>query len=282
MSGHVLQRNYLKVGGLGLGVLTIGAIAYLKRPAHFEVEITRVTILLRDLDPRFHGFTIAHISDLHFGTWMNAERMLRIAERVNRLQPDVVAITGDFVTESWRGATADITRSLSALCPKEMVVGVLGNHDHHTRRPAEIGEAVRRANVTLLPNTCVAIRRGNATLYLAGVDDIWAQQNDLSRALADIPEPSPVVLLAHEPDFADEAATSRRVGLQLSGHTHGGQVRLPFVGALALPWLGKKYDMGLFNVNGMALYVTRGIGMIPPYIRINCRPEIALLTLAAR
>ena len=96
------------------------------------------------------------------------------------------------------------------------------------------------------------------------------------------PDKAPIVLMAHEPDYADEVAKLGRIGLQISGHSHGGQVRLPFVGALVGPYLGTKYSAGLYNINGMALYVNRGVGMIAPLVRFNCPPEITLYTLRAK
>jgi uncharacterized protein len=110
---------------------------------------------------------------------------------------------------------------------------------------------------------------------------VWEAKNDLVTALDGIPDDAATVLLAHEPDYADTVAIDQRVSLQLSGHSHGGQVRLPFYGALALPWLGEHYDMGLYDIDGLKLYVNRGVGMIAPYVRFNCRPEITEITLRA-
>jgi predicted MPP superfamily phosphohydrolase len=124
---------------------------------------------------------------------------------------------------------------------------------------------------------------GGSPLWLAGVDDVWEQHHDLGAALAAVPRGEPVLLLVHEPDFADQAARSaHRIFLQLSGHSHGGQVNLPFYGPLVLPWLGRKYPAGLRTVAGSALqvYTSRGIGVIAPPLRFNCRPEVARLTLA--
>jgi hypothetical protein len=242
--------------------------------------VTTTRIRLPNLDPRFDGMTIAHISDLHFGSWMTRERMWAVVEQVNALEADVIAITGDFVSAIWRHTPADILETLGALYAREAKVAVLGNHDHWTNARI-VAQAVRDAGVRLFLNEHLALRRGDTALVLAGVDDIWERQHDLGAALAGIPDGAPVVLLAHEPDYADEAALSGKVSLQLSGHSHGGQVRLPLVGALELPMLGEKYDMGLYDVDGMALYVTRGVGMVAPHVRFNCRPEIARITLVS-
>jgi predicted MPP superfamily phosphohydrolase len=267
---------------VGAGVLALAArrLTATAQVEAADVEVTRVTIALPHLPAAFHGFTIAHLTDMHMGGWMNVERMLAAAEYVNDLEPDVIAITGDFIHDLSKVSPAALTRSLSTLRAKERIVGVLGNHDHR-HGAAKVTAAVEQAGLTLLPNRHIALSRGDASLYIAGVDDIWVHKQNLGRALEGIPPDSAVLLLAHEPDFADEAAASHRVGLQLSGHTHGGQVRIPGWGAPVLPWLGQKYDAGLFQVDGMALYVNRGLGMIPPYVRINCRPEITYITLTS-
>ena len=114
------------------------------------------------------------------------------------------------------------------------------------------------------------------------LDDAWSGEPDLADALADAPQGVPVVLMAHEPDFADEWSVDKRVSLQLSGHSHGGQVRLPGLGIPMLPQHARRYPAGLYRVNGMWLYTTRGVGMVGPPVRFNCRPEITLFTLRAQ
>jgi len=111
------------------------------------------------------------------------------------------------------------------------------------------------------------------------VDDVWERHADLEKALKGVPTGATVVLLAHEPDYADEVAADGRVSLQLSGHSHGGQVRLPFIGPPFLPYLGRKYPAGLYRVGEMWLYVNRGVGLVRPAVRFNCRPEVTLLRL---
>jgi predicted MPP superfamily phosphohydrolase len=131
----------------------------------------------------------------------------------------------------------------------------------------------------VLHNEALTLNINGAGFTLAGVDDVWSGQPDLRAALNQVPPDSPTLLLAHEPDFADISAQDGRVALQLSGHTHGGQVRLPGVGALILPYLGQKYDIGLRQVGQMWVYTSRGVGLIGPPIRLNCPPEITEITL---
>jgi hypothetical protein len=131
----------------------------------------------------------------------------------------------------------------------------------------------------VLENSHVALQREDETIYLAGVGDIWEEHDDLPAALDGIPAGETVILLAHEPDFADEAARDGRVDLQLSGHTHGGIVRFPGLPAFITVYLGQRYTDGLYAVGGLQLYVNRGLGVVRPPVRFGSRPEVTLLTL---
>ncbi len=282
MSTRMSRRRFLRTlaGGVaGLGVTGIGASAYITRIEPYWLSTSAVTIPLRHLPPAFDGFTIAHISDLHMGDWITAAQLEEVVARVNAMAPDLIAVTGDLASHRYPGLQDDLTRFLRALQAKEGVAATLGNHDHWLDARL-VRRAILDSGAWLLWNTHAEVRRGADTLYIVGVDDIWEQEDDLGEALAEVPPgPAATVLLAHEPDFADEAAATGRIGLQLSGHSHGGQVRLPGIGAPVLPWLGRRYDMGLYRLNGMHLYVNRGIGMTAPFVRFNCPPEITRITL---
>lgn len=281
MPKRISRRRFLKLtatGVVGSVVFTGGGYAYATRIEPATMSTEYVEIPLRNLPPAFEGFKITHISDLHLGGWMNETRMQPVIDQVNELGSDMIAITGDFVHVLKADVPNVITRIVSQLQAKEGVTAVLGNHDHWIN-PQPISRAIEEGEAQLLTNRHITLKRNGSSLYIAGVDDIWEAKQDLNAALDGIPDDTAVVLLAHEPDYADEVAAHGRVGLQLSGHTHGGQVRVPFYGAPVLPWLGEKYDMGLFDVEGMKLYVNRGIGMVAPYVRFNCRPEITQITL---
>ncbi len=128
-------------------------------------------------------------------------------------------------------------------------------------------------------NKGIPISAGKGTLYLAGLDDGWSGQPDLQATMQNHPAEAPTVLLLHEPDLADKYSQDKRIAVQLSGHSHGGQIRFPKVGALILPYLAWKYDYGLYNVNGMWLYTNRGLGVTNEPVRFNCPPEITEITL---
>jgi predicted MPP superfamily phosphohydrolase len=141
---------------------------------------------------------------------------------------------------------------------------------------------LKQTGILELPNQVLDLERAGQHLWIAGVDDIWEGHDRLSRVIDRIGDRrGAAVLMAHEPDFADISRQSGRIDLQISGHSHGGQVVLPFIGAPILPRFGEKYPSGLYDLGGMFQYTNRGLGTVPPRIRFNCRPEITQFTLRA-
>lgn len=245
------------------------------------IEVVRLSLTLPRLSPAFDGYKLAHISDIHMGTGMTGERLHRIVEMVNAEQPDAVAITGDFVTHNPVAlAVQALVDALRRLRPRDTAAAVLGNHDHWTD-PAAIRRALRDSNVPDLSNRVHTLRRGDAMLHLAGVDDYWERQARMEDVLAHLPPQGAAILLAHEPDYADISSPTGRFDMQLSGHSHGGQVIVPFYGPLVLPTYGKKYPLGRYQVGTMIQYTNRGLGTVNPAVRFNCRPEITVFTLRA-
>jgi predicted MPP superfamily phosphohydrolase len=247
-------------------------------PTNFE--IVPMSVSLPGLEKVFNEFRIVHISDLHLGQWMSPERLEGVVGLVNEQSPDIVAITGDFVSFAVDEVAADLVKSLSQLRPKIVTLAVLGNHDHWMGAE-KVRRILRDSNIIDLSNDVYTLHRGKAALHFAGIDDVMAQEHDLDRVLKKLPSSDPAVLLAHEPDFADVAAATGRFVLQLSGHSHGGQFVLPKIGT---PFRGshfKKYPLGRYQVEDMVLYTNRGLGTNTFWIRINCPPEITVLTLQA-
>jgi predicted MPP superfamily phosphohydrolase len=243
-------------------------------------DITHIDLRLDDLDPQFDGYRLVQFSDIHIGTWINRKRLAGVVELVNQLSPDLVAITGDFVTFNPGYFADDLTSTLRLLHPKDASVAVLGNHDHWAG-PEVIRQVLVDSGVIDLSNTVFTVERQSAQLHLAGVDDVVEQLDCLDDVIKQIPETGAAILLAHEPDFADVSANSGRFDLQLSGHTHGGQILLPFLGQMRLPRMGRKYPSGMYRIKKMVLYTNRGIGTALVRIRINCPPEITMFTLRA-
>jgi predicted MPP superfamily phosphohydrolase len=243
-------------------------------------EIMHMSVSLRGLEKVFNEFRIVHISDLHLGQWMSPERLAGVVELVNEQSPDIVAITGDFVSFAVDQVAADLVNSLSQLRPKIVTLAVLGNHDHWMGAE-KVRSILRESNIIDLSNDVYTLHRRQATLHFAGIDDVIAQEDNLDQVLKKLPSSDPTVLLVHEPDFADVAAATGRFGLQLSGHSHGGQFVLPKIGTPLRGSHFKKYPLGRYQVKDMVVYTSRGLGTNTFWFRINCPPEITVLTLQA-
>jgi uncharacterized protein len=244
------------------------------------IDVRQVSLTLPHLDRAFDGYKIVQLTDIHADRWMNRDRLSRIIRIANQQNPDLVALTGDYITKAAPifAPTLDV---LEQLTPKDGTIAVLGNHDHWSN-PRLLTQIMSQAGVTLLHNQVESIQRGNAYLNIGGVGDVMAGQARLPWLLTQMPTQGAGILLAHEPDFVDEVVSiSDRFDLQLSGHSHGGQIRLPFLNVRRItPNLGKKYPNGLYHVGNMLQYTSRGIGLAGSIrVRLNCRPEVTVLTL---
>ncbi len=245
------------------------------------IEVKPMRLTLPHMTEAFHGYRIAHISDIHMDRHMKRDFLVAI-EMINQEEPDLIAITGDFVTVNAELYADDLIECLGQLQARDAVVAVLGNHDHFPwSDPEVIRRVLGQCNIIDLSNTLHTLERGDAMLHIAGVDDPSKGLDRLDLVFEHMPPRGAAILLAHAPDFADISAETRRFDLQISGHSHGGQIALPFVGARVFPKLGKKYTSGCYLVNGMIQYTNRGLGMGYPRIRYNCRPEITVYTLQA-
>lgn len=245
-----------------------------------SIEITRPHLTLPGLHPAFEGLSIAHLSDLHLGTWLTEGRLRTIVSLVNDLDPDLVLITGDFVSYTAERPLKELARPLSLLTPNLLTLAVLGNHDHWTD-PEPVRAALRACGIVELPNRIHTLHRDGGTLHIAGLDDAFAGQACLETVLTALPPEGAAILLIHEPDYADFIAPTGRFALQLSGHAHGGQVVFPVVGPPMLPRYGRKYPSGFYQIDGLQVYTSRGIGTTSLRLRVNCPPEIPLITLHA-
>ena len=267
--------------GAALGVLLLGGLVYVRKVEPEDVQVVPVSLVLPRLDAVFDGYRIAQISDIHADGWMTPGRVLSLVNLVNAEAPDLVAVTGDFATYSrFRSLIRHASRlvaPLRRLQATDGVVAVLGNHDHKTDART-VRRVLAASGVIELHNAVLTLRRGGESLYLCGVDDLKEGAPRLDRAIERLSEEGAAVLLAHEPDFADESVATGRFDLQLSGHSHGGQVGVPLLRYPFLPKLSRKYPTGLYRVGDMFLYTNRGLGAHPRF-RFNCRPEITVFTL---
>jgi predicted MPP superfamily phosphohydrolase len=275
------RRTFLKsatASVLGATALGAGGLGYSREIEPEWVEIADVPLTLPRLAVEFDGYRIAHLTDIHLDRETAPEYTAEVLRLTNAQRPDLVAITGDFVTHDPERFAPPLAGLLRGLEARDGVVAVLGNHDHWTDAAA-VRRVIEDGGAVLLDNAVRTLRRGSAALHVAGLDDWWSGEPDLDAVLRLLPADGAAVLLVHEPDAADAVAAEQRFDLQLSGHSHGGQVRLPLVGPLRLPPYGRRYPAGLYRVEGMRLYTSRGVGVVAPRVRFNCRPEIAVVSL---
>ncbi|GAB4246148.1 MAG: metallophosphoesterase [Acidobacteriota bacterium] len=263
---------------LGVGGTLAGTAVYGTRWETEFLEITRVHIPLPPRLQDLAGLRLVWLSDLHLYPHTRLPYIERVAREAALLEPDLLFLGGDYVLDSaaaiydLAGVLAQIPRGLGAFA-------VTGNHDIWQGRRI-IEAELRRRDFRVLVNDAEPLRHNGVRFWVAGVDDCWSGEPNLGEALRRCPDGEPVVLLSHEPDPADRYSADSRIFLQLSGHSHGGQVRFPGIGSPFLPPFGRKYPMGFYRVGGMYLYTNRGIGVTAP-IRLNCRPELTLFELVA-
>ncbi len=275
-----LSRRTLLRRGLALGTLVLAGDALAVEPQWLQVE--RIEVPIRDLDPAFDGYRIALLSDFHWPRFTSRAVLDRAVELAMAFDPHLVALPGDLCDNAPTYAVPSLKGLFDGLHAPDGVVGTLGNHDHKLLDvPALRREIAQNTPIELLDNRHRLIRRGDARLAVAGVGDLWAGDVHYMAALGDVPHDVPRILLAHNPDVAEISTPPPRVDLQLSGHTHGGEVRLPFGPApFTSSSYGQKYRAGLVEGPHNRVYVTRGVCSIH-HIRLFCRPEVTYLTLKA-
>ena len=258
-----------------MAVAATSAYASLIEPSHYWISETDVFI--RDLPERFENFRITQLTDIHHSRILGIDRVRHVVELAQETKPDMFVLTGDYTT-SYRRFIEPCAEALAPLNAPEGVWAVLGNHDHYTD-PELTTRALRRHRITVLDNFHTTLQRGPDSLQLSGIDDWTWNATDWTRAFSGLKPATPTILLSHQPSVLDLDQT-KNVALILSGHTHGGQVRLPFLGAPArFATKDLKYDRGLFHRGETQLYVSSGTGVIGLPVRLGVRPEIAVLRL---
>jgi uncharacterized protein len=267
------MRRYGWPAAAGASALGAASIAYMARFEAASPTLERVTLRLPSLPAALDGLRIGQITDTHLGKPYAAQNLAWAIEQMQHEQPDLLALTGDLV--GLRKGITELPALMSRLRPPLGVYAVPGNHDY-TEGLADMHAALEISDIPLLMNEHRRLRWNGADFWLVGIDDIWDGRVDFAVALDGVPADAFKLLIVHEPDIADEAA---RYGFaaQLSGHTHGGHLRLPLIGPLARPRFGVRYVMGHYQVADMALYVSRGMSGLP--LRLLCRPEATIFTL---
>ena len=275
------RRQFLQ-SAAAVGALAVAGDSLLLEPN--LPRIVRRDFSLPRWPERMDGFTIALLSDFHYDPYFSIHPLRSAIGMVNDLRPDMIVLTGDFVSvpmfgDEKKGAFAaePCARLLRQMTAPHGLWAVMGNHDEGTDREI-VTRALQAENIRVLANQSEAIERDGTRFWLAGVNDVLSYTADLTQTLLPVPAGEAVILLAHEPDFADEAARFP-IDLQLSGHSHGGQIRIPFLPPLYLPIMAKKYVLGTYRVGPLLLYTNAGLGTVGVPLRFDCPPEITLLTL---
>jgi predicted MPP superfamily phosphohydrolase len=276
---RVASRIALVTGAAALGTAIAGGL-YSRFVHPFRPRLNHQFIQLPRAHRNLDGLTIAFATDLHVGPHFSAEDLEPSIRMLERVQADIVLFGGDYISESPRyldKVQAPLTRM--AATARLGAWGMLGNHDIANIR-SRVMEMIEPTGIRVLTNESVRIQTDRGDLWVAGIDDVLLGQSDLTAAFVDVPADAPCIAMWHEPDFAEQAEPFGPF-LLLSGHTHGGQVRLPIIGPIAAPKLGKRYVTGRFALGDMTLFVSNGIGMYRPPVRFNCPPEIVVFTLVA-
>ena len=279
----ITRRKFVGLAA-STGVAALAADSILLEPN--RPRIVRREMSLRRWPAKLEGFTIALLSDFHYDAAFSVHPLRSAIGMVNDLHPELIVLTGDFVSVPWFGnpaagaaAAEPCAQLLRQLLAPHGLWAVMGNHDVFTDAD-HVTSTLRAVGINVLSNQSVPIERAGSggRFWLSGVDDVIGHTADLDATLHNVPGDEPTILLAHEPDYADHVARYP-VDLQLSGHSHGGQVRVPFLRPLYLPDMARKYVWGQYQIGGLTLYTNPGLGTVIAPVRLNCPPEITLLTM---
>ena len=258
-------------------VAVAGVSTYARLIEPYSYWISETEIFIRDLPERFENFRITQLTDIHHSRILGLDEVRRVVALAQQTRPDMFVLTGDYTT-TYRRFIEPCAEALAPLSAPEGVWAVLGNHDHYTD-PELTTRALQRQHIAVLNNAHTTLQRGADSLQLSGIDDWSWNATDWPSGFAGLKSATPTILLSHQPTVLDLEQT-QNVSLILSGHTHGGQVRIPFVGAPARYATNDlKYARGLFRRGATQLYVSSGTGVIGLPVRFGARPEIAVLRL---
>jgi uncharacterized protein len=283
---NISRRSFLKFSFRSLFALigvSVSGYFYAHDVEPRMLEITHHKIQNKAIPPAFNGFKIVQFSDTHLGFHYDLKQLEKLIVKINNLEPDMIVFTGDLMDDPSEFQETDkIIKLLKDLHAPFGKFAIYGNHDHGGYGSDIYRELIETADFALLVNQAKEIKLLNEhSIYIAGVDDAMLGKPDINQALKDIPTDSYKILLSHAPDLATYAS-NYTIGLQLSGHSHGGQIQIPFYGPLVTPPQGNRYTEGFYQLGadkGLTLYVNRGLGTTRLPFRFLAKPELTLLTL---
>ncbi|WP_180960472.1 metallophosphoesterase [Neobacillus cucumis] len=276
------RRSFLRsTMKLFLGIISSGIMVgtYSTEIERFWYQIKEIPLKVKRLPKSFIGWKIVHFSDVHLGFHYGVEEFQTVVHSINNINPDIIFFTGDLIELGNRNPENIIPLLKEIKTPPGGKWAVIGNHDYYLKE--QVIKVLQKSNFMTLDNTHHFIENQDQKIYIAGIDDVMYGSPKIDKAIAGLSESDCVFLLSHEPDIADESS-KYPISAQFSGHSHGGQVRLPFWGPIINQRLATKYMDGYYEVgvNKLPLYVNRGIGTTNLPIRLFCRPEITVFYLA--
>lgn len=272
------RRDWIKASAASMATVGLGCLSY-GFAVRDHVEVSRVPMKITELPDEFVGLTIAQLSDIHHGRYTGLDYIDRCIEIVNGLNPDLIALTGDFTCGGKRyiEPCAELFRNLKA---RIGVYAVLGNHDYYVGA-SHVSRALRNAGCNLLIDAQDRLEHRGSKLCLLGVDDLYCGDTNFYGLMRLLPKDLRTIVFSHNPDFIEEFAVREyHIDFMIAGHTHGGQIRFPLIGAPHISSsYGQRYARGLHRNGSMQVYTTRGIGTVIIPSRFDCPPEIAFYTL---
>lgn len=247
-----------------------------------NIELVEISLEIKKLGWNFNNYRILNLTDIHLGQWINPKYLDELVDYVNTLNADVITLTGDYFSYILDGYEESLENAFKKLNAPDGKFGVLGNHDHWMDA-GKIRKIFKNSEVQDLSNDVYTLKKDGEYLNMAGVDSSTVCADNLDAVLAKLRKDTPTILLAHEPDFAQQSSKTNRIDLQISGHSHGGQFIIPKF--RTTPFRGpnsRKYPVGLYKVGNMIQYTSKGLGTNSFRMRINCKPEITLITLKSK
>jgi predicted MPP superfamily phosphohydrolase len=272
----ISRRKFLRRSLLGGLLLAAPTGVYASEIEPEDIQVARVDVRIPGLPEAADGLLIGHLSDIHCDCPRAVQRAARAAKLLRSKNPDVVFLTGDYITHKAHERMPAAAEALQSLSDAPFgSFAVLGNHDWWSGDPDFVEEQLKNAGITVLRNRSVLLR--NHDVWAVGLEQRCDNLQNPELALRGVPKDAIKLLLIHEPDYADEAPAG--FALQFSGHSHGGQVRIPGLPPLHVPTYGRRYPEGLQQAKNHLVYTTRGVGMIGPKVRLFCPPEVAVIRL---
>jgi predicted MPP superfamily phosphohydrolase len=275
--GSVSRRRFLQTASLfSLSSLSTDSSVPV---ASEEIEVSNHTIRLKNLPRTFDGLKLVHLTDIHHSKFVPFNDVFRMVELSNQQSPDVVLLTGDYVTWSKKFITP-VAEALRHLKSRLGVFAVLGNHDVRVDAD-QVARSLEKVQIRVLRNASARIDLKGDSLWIGGVDEYMYGQSDIQRAMKDVPRPHPRILLAHNPEILEQAA-GHQIDFVLAGHTHGGQIKIPYMRSLNIVTQPGRQILEGFVRNGRTqMYISRGLGKVVVPVRILCPPEIPVFYLHA-